>query len=69
MRVEADDLEGLIALPDGGAIRAPKTLGDQTELVIEAWWCAGSDRIEKIVRRYDAKGSWVGADHQLLTRG
>ena len=68
MRVEADDLEGLIALPDGGAIRAPKSLADQAELVIEAWWCAGSDRIEKIVRRYDAKGSWVGADHQLLTR-
>ena len=69
MRVAADDLEGLIVLPDGGAIRAPKSLADQAELVIEAWWCAGSDRIEKIVRRYDAKGSWVGADHQLLTRG
>ena len=66
--VAAGDLEGLIALPDGGAIRVPKTLGDQAELAIEAWWCAHTDRIEKIVRRYDAKGSWVGAEHQLLTR-
>ena len=68
MTVEAEDLDGLIALPDGGAIRAPKTLGDQKGVDIEAWWCAGSDRIERIVRRYDLHGSWVGADHQLWTR-
>ena len=67
-RLDADSTHGLIALPDGGALRAPLQLGESTELAIEAWWSAGPDRIERITRRYDQAGNWTAADHQLLTR-
>ena len=67
-RLGTESSSGLIALPDGGAIRAPLQLGESAELVIEAWWSAGPDRIERITRRYDQHGSWMAADHQLLTR-
>ena len=68
MTVEADVHQALLPLPDGGAVRAPLSLADSSELVIEAWWCSRADRIERIIRRYDKHGSWIGADQQLLTR-
>ena len=67
-RLDAYSLRDLMPLPDGGAIRAPLQLGEEKELVIEAWWSSGPDRIERITRRYDPDGSWLAADHQLLTR-
>ena len=52
------DLEGLRWLPDGGAIRVPDPIHHREPFVIEAWWLAAPDRLERMERVYDANGGW-----------
>ena len=52
------DLEGLRWLPDGGAIRVPDPIHHREPFVIEAWWLAAPDRLERMERVYDANGAW-----------
>ena len=52
------DLEGLRWLPDGGAIRVPDSIHHRESFVIEAWWLAAPDRLERMERVYDANGGW-----------
>ena len=44
------DLEGLRWLPDGGAIRVPDPIHHREPFVIEAWWLAAPDRLERMER-------------------
>ena len=62
------DLEGLRWLPDGGAIRVPDPIHHREPFVIEAWWLAAPDRLERMERVYDANGAWQGSRCLTLER-
>jgi len=36
--------------------------------VLEGGWLVAPDRMERLIRRYDATGAWLSASHEVLTR-
>jgi hypothetical protein len=68
LRLEADDLEQWVFLPDGGAFLAPLQIDPNQTFSIEALWLSSPTRLERIARRYAFNGSLTSVDHQLLTR-
>ena len=68
LRLEADDLEQWVFLPDGGAFLAPLQIDPNQTFSIEALWLSSPTRLERIARRYAVNGSLTSVDHQLLTR-
>ena len=68
IRLEADDLQQWIFLPDGGAFLAPLQIEPNQPFSIEALWLSSPTRLERITRRYGDNGALMSVDHQLLTR-
>ena len=68
LRLEADDLEQWVFLPDGGAFLAPLQIDPNQTFSIEALWLSSPTRLERIARRYAINGALTSVDHQLLTR-
>ena len=68
IRLEADDLQQWIFLPDGGAFLAPLQIEPNQPFSIEALWLSSPTRLERIKRRYGDNGALMSVDHQLLTR-
>ena len=65
---EAQELEALQWLPDGGYVRWPQQVSHRQAFSVEGGWLSGPDRLERLIRRYDASGAWQSASHQVLTR-
>lgn len=55
-------------LPDGGFCRPPAQVSHRAAFTLEAAWLPAADRMQRLIRRYDASGAWVSASHQVLTR-
>ncbi|MFN7229263.1 MAG: DUF3598 family protein [Synechococcaceae cyanobacterium] len=62
------DIEGLRLLPDGGFCRLPERVSHRQAFVLEGGWLPGPDRMERLIRRYDDRGAWLSATHELLQR-
>lgn len=62
------ELAGLRLLPDGGFCRLPQQVSHREGFVLEAGWLAAPDRMERLIRRYDASGAWLSARHEVLSR-
>ncbi|MFM7085527.1 MAG: DUF3598 family protein [Cyanobium sp.] len=55
-------------LPDGGYCLGPAAVSHRQAFSIEALWLPAADRMQRLIRRYDASGAWISASHQVLTR-
>lgn len=64
----AQELAALQWLPDGGYVRWPEQVSHRAAFSVEAGWLSGPDRLERLIRLYDASGAWQSATHQVLTR-
>ena len=53
--------ERLLLLPDGGYCLAPLAVSHREAFTVEAGWSPAPDRLERLIRRYDASGAWVSA--------
>ncbi|MFM9073652.1 MAG: DUF3598 family protein [Cyanobium sp.] len=62
------DLQGLRLLPDGGFCRLPDQVSHRDAFTVEGGWLCGDNRMERLIRRYDATGAWQSASHQKFTR-
>jgi hypothetical protein len=62
------ELEGLRLQPDGGFCRLPERVSHREAFELEGGWLPTPDRMERLIRRYDACGAWVSARHEVLTR-
>lgn len=62
------DLEGLRLLPDGGFVRLPERVSHREAFELEGGWLPAPDRMERLIRRYDATGAWLSASHEVLSR-
>lgn len=52
----ADDQ--LLLLADGGWSLTPRQLSHRAPAQLEAGWLAAPDRLERLIRRFDASGAW-----------
>jgi len=59
----------LLLQPDAGYSLAPVQVSHRQAFAVEAGWLPEPDRLERLLRRYDASGAWVSASHFSLTRG
>ena len=64
----AADLHGVRLLPDGGFCRLPAQVSHRDAFTVEGGWLSAPDRMERLIRCYDATGAWLSASHQILTR-
>ena len=55
-------------LADGGYCLMPPLVSHRQAFTVEAGWLSGPDRLERLIRRYDATGAWQSASHLLLSR-
>lgn len=53
--------ERLLLLPDGGYCLVPLAVSHREAFRVEAGWSPAPDRLEWLIRRYDASGAWVSA--------
>jgi hypothetical protein len=58
----------LLLLPDSGYSLVPPQLSHRQAFVVEAGWLAAPDRLERLIRRYDASGAWLSATQIIATR-
>lgn len=63
---DAADLAGVQFLPDGGYSRRPDQLSHRMAFSVEAGWLRAPDKLERLVRHYDASGAWLSACHEQL---
>ena len=68
LKLDAAALEGMRLLPDGGFARLPERVSHREAFVLEGGWLPAPDRLERLIRRYDASGAWLSASHEVLTR-
>lgn len=62
-------MPGLIQfLPDGGYSLIPDRISHREAFVVEAGWMPAPDRLERLIRRYDASGAWLSSSQCLLNR-
>ena len=69
LRLDAADLSEVRWLPDGGGFRVPTQVTHREAFEVSAFWCPGPNRLQRLVRRYDASGAWLSASQAVLTRG
>ena len=48
----------LLLLADGGWSLTPRQLSHRAPAQLEAGWLTGADRLERMIRRFDAGGAW-----------
>jgi hypothetical protein len=65
----AQELSTLQWLPDGGYVRWPEQVSHRAAFSVEGGWLTAPDRLERLIRHYDATGAWQAATHQILSRG
>ena len=53
--------ERLLLLPDSGYCLAPLQVSHREAFSVEAGWLPSPGRLERLIRRYDAKGAWISA--------
>jgi hypothetical protein len=59
----------LLLQPDAGYCLAPVRLSHRQAFAVEAGWLPEPDRLERLIRRYDASGAWLSSSHISVTRG
>lgn len=55
-------------LPDGGYVSWPQQVSHRQAFITEGGWLTGPNRLERLIRRYDASGAWLSATHDILRR-
>ena len=55
-------------LPDGGYHLTPQQVSHREAFQVEAGWLAAPDRLERLIRSYDASGAWIAATQMVLHR-
>jgi hypothetical protein len=66
--IDADALQGLRCLPDGGGFRGPEQVSHREGFTIEALQLIAPDRLERLERMHDNTGAWVKSRQQRLQR-
>ncbi|MEI6441522.1 MAG: hypothetical protein WCO83_15100, partial [Alphaproteobacteria bacterium] len=59
----------LLLQPDSGYCLIPPQVSHRQDFAVEAGWLPEPDRLERLIRRYDASGAWVSASYFSVTRG
>jgi hypothetical protein len=59
----------LLLQPDAGYSLVPVLVSHRQAFAVEAGWLPQPDRLERLIRRYDASGAWVSSSYFSLTRG
>jgi hypothetical protein len=61
--VEERGLQGerALLLPDSGYCLAPPQVSHRSAFVVEAGWLPAPNRLERLIRHYDASGAWQSA--------
>ena len=59
----------LLLQPDAGYSLAPVQVSHRQAFAVEAGWLPQPDRLERLIRRYDASGAWLSSSYFSLTRG
>lgn len=49
----------VVLLPDGASYTAPLSIPKGKPFILEAGWMSEGDRRQRLIRSYDAKGTWV----------
>jgi hypothetical protein len=57
----------LMLLPDGGYSLTPTQVSHRQALVVEAGWLPAPQRLERLIRRYDASGAWLSSTQIIAT--
>ena len=68
IEIGAEEIKGLMLLPDGGFVRLPQQISHRETFVLEGGWLVAPGQMERLIRRFDATGAWLSASHELLTR-
>jgi hypothetical protein len=68
--VEAGSTEPLQLtwMADGGYHLTPRHVDHRNAFAVEAGWLSAPDRLERLIRRYDASGAWTSATQIIATR-
>jgi hypothetical protein len=69
-RVEAGSTDPLQLtwMADGGYHLTPRHVDHRNAFAVEAGWLSAPDRLERLIRRYDASGAWTSATQIIATR-
>ena len=59
----------LLLQPDAGYSLAPVQVSHRQAFAVEAGWLPEPDRLERLIRRYDASGAWLSSSYISVTRG
>ncbi len=59
----------LLLQPDAGYSLVPVLVSHRQAFAVEAGWLPAPDRLERLIRRYDASGAWISSSHISVTRG
>lgn len=68
LEFDEQEIADLLLLPDGGYCRWPSKVSHRQAFQIEAGWLPEADRLERLIRTYDATGAWQESIHQILLR-
>ena len=55
-------------LPDGGYHLSPEQVSHRQAFAVEAGWLSGPNRLERLIRRFDASGAWLDSTQVVLQR-
>lgn len=64
----ADPSRQLTWMADGGYHLTPRHVDHRSAFAVEAGWLTAPDRLERLIRRYDASGAWISATQIIATR-
>ena len=58
----------LTLMDDGGYHLTPRQVSHRAAFAVEAGWLVAPDRLERLIRRYDASGAWLSATQIIASR-
>jgi len=67
LQIDADLPSRMQFLPDGGYSLVPLQVSHRIPFVVEAGWMPAPNRLERLIRRYDASGAWVSSSQISAT--
>ena len=68
LEIQPDQAATFRLLPDGGYFQLPAQVSPRQAFAVEGGWLAGPNRLERLIRHYDASGAWLSARHEQLSR-
>ena len=68
-RARMPDPQRFTILPDGGYHLSPEQVSHREAFAVEAGWLSGPNRLERLIRRFDASGAWLDPTQVVLQRG